>query len=126
MPSEPTPAARLREAAALLREAAAKVHAGPWVAHRSYGRFGYVATMPEPGFELGQGVVGEVPAETADWVALASPAIAEHQAALLDEAAGWHERAGQFDYPTPAWIAAALAIANQIRASVAHNQEMPR
>lgn len=143
MPSEPTPSARLREAAALLREAAAQATVGPWALGKKQ-----TVIAPVPGRNWGLKVASDVDDVDARWIALASPAIAEPLAALLDEAARGAEQLwnalvpgtvaladGLIPWTEATRLAAVertcalpLALADQIRTSApaAHNQGMPR
>jgi len=120
-PTAPGPAARLREAATLIRKHAEAATPGPWRQHDTHlGQYGYAATVLS-----GDGNTTELRAwlpsmshepwdETrnvwadATWIALMHPGIGEALATWLD-----NEAESSLETKTPV-AAEALALADQI------------
>jgi len=103
----PQPAGLLRRAAARLRETAAEVTPGTWVVERTNRSVWVMADRGLYVANTGTSDIDESPRVQADaeWIALASPAIAEPLAAWLEsEQAVWGEDA------TPPSLAIARAV----------------
>lgn len=111
------PADRLREAAAKVRETAGQATPGPWTFQAAAGSGWLVERQPPGDYAVAMAPRSNPRRDyDAQWIALASPALAEHWAALLEAVADDLDLIGaeNIDASTYPVFSQALALADVI------------